>query len=382
MKCLVFSPYYPPHKGGLETHAQQWNRHMAQTGMYIMVVTSHLPRTSPQEEKDGQHIHLLRLPAFEIIRGYPLPNIAHPLYWQMVRKIIFYRPKIVVTRTRFFLWSLLGGLYARIRTIPWVHIEHGSDYVHFRSRFLTFLAYVYDRTLGSLTLRLASYIVANSKASALFVKKLHPLAHPEVIYRGVEKEKIKQIAPNQTVAVNFHNKKIITFAGRLMPGKGVDVILQALARIDHASLVCFIIGDGPDASFLQDYVKRNNLEKTVVFMGEKSQADVIALLKVTDIFVHASFTEGLPSVVIEAALCGCAIITTDVGGTTEIITKDNAFIIPPHDIEALEQALIKMLAEDDVRQTWGQKAFQHVKTAFNWDYAVEAYQRVFKKLVS
>ena len=313
MRILVFSPYYPPHIGGLESHADEFNENMAKRGVHITVFTPQIPHTAPQKETLYGSVHILRFPAFELIPKYPFPQFWRPLFWHMLSALSHEQTNIVISRTRFFLTSLIALAYAKTHHLPLIHIEHGSDFVK-HTPLVSFCAKIYDYTFGRLVFSTANVIVANSEATAQFCKKFAPRKECVVIYRGIAKELIDSTHLNQKV-LQMYPHPIIVFLGRLINGKGVEDLIRAVFPLKNYTLL--IIGDGPQKKYLQK-IARNNSH--IVFYGQKERADALSILKAADILVNPSYTEGLPSSVTEAALCKKAIVATDVGGTREIIT--------------------------------------------------------------
>ncbi len=76
---------------------------------------------------------------------------------------ITHQQVVIQTHTRFFLSSFIGGIFARYYNLPWIHVEHGSDYVKLRSKLYSKLAYIYDRCLGKWITKKAGKIVAISE---------------------------------------------------------------------------------------------------------------------------------------------------------------------------------------------------------------------------
>lgn len=221
---LVFSPLYPPHIGGLERHAQQWNEAMAAAGHQITVWTPQLTPTTPAQEHEGV-VEVIRYPAWEIVANYPVPKFWRPLFWRQLQHL---QATLVVSRTRFFLPTLMALLFAHVRHLPYLHIEHGSDFVHSRNPAIRLIARLYDYLLGRVVLRQATMVVANSKASAEFTKRLSGRAANAVIYRGVDTDTIESVAP---ATAPRDDVLLITYVGRLMSGKGVHDLLAALSLI-------------------------------------------------------------------------------------------------------------------------------------------------------
>ncbi|GBE17278.1 GDP-mannose-dependent alpha-(1-6)-phosphatidylinositol monomannoside mannosyltransferase [bacterium BMS3Abin15] len=382
MKILVFSPYYPPHIGGLETHADEFNKYLSQKGVDITVFTPQLPTDSLENEIKHSKVKITRFSAFEIIPGYPLPKFWQIKFWKLFHSLFKEEFDIVISRTRFFNTSLLALFFAKTKHIKWVHIEHGSDFVKSGGVVASFIAKAYDYTFGKLVLKLSDKNVANSIASSEFCKKLSGGRDCEVVYRGVEIEKIKNISPALDIRNKYGNKIIVTFIGRLIDGKGVADLLEVLGKTDNENIICILIGDGPQMENLKGLAKKIKIEDEVIFMGYKKIEEAIGILKISDIFVNPSYTEGLPSSVVEAALCKKAIIATNVGGTPEIITGvEDGYLVNPKDIGTLSQHLVNLIKNPEKRKQFGENAQQKVKIKFSWDKSIEKYLKIFDEQV-
>jgi glycosyltransferase involved in cell wall biosynthesis len=382
MKLLIFCPYYPPHIGGLESHADEFNKHMTKSGTTITVFTPRLPKEAPSRETKHGQVTIIRFPAFEIIANYPLPKFWHPVFWKQFSALFRQEYDIVISRTRFFFTSLLALLYAKLKRKPWIHIEHGSDYVQLNNTIFKTKARLYDITFGRLVLMLANDVIANSKASADFVRRLAPKAKPTVIYRGVSQEQIESTPPATTLRQQYPGT-IITYVGRLIDGKGVTDLLRAYAKINHASTWLFIVGDGPQRAALKREAKKLTIADRVIFFGTQPSHSVIGILKISDIIVNPSYTEGLPTSVIEAALCKKAIVATNVGGTQEIISNGiSGFLVPPRKPDMLAQKIAQLLHNTDQAASFGQAAYKHAQERFAWHHTIQRYQDIFSNYAS
>lgn len=379
MKVLVFCPYYPPHAGGLESHADEFNKYLSQKGVDITVFAPKLPTEAPENEIRHNNVKIIRFPAFEIISNYPLPKFWLLRFWKLFFALFRKNFDIVISRTRFFNTSTLALIYARINKIKWIHIEHGSDFVKSGGKLSIIIARLYDYTFGKLVFLLADKIIANSKASAEFCKKIAPKINCEIIYRGVETEKIELVQPNSELRNGYKNDIIITFIGRLIDGKGVANLINAVEDI-AGNFKVFIIGDGPQREDLEKLTKNIGLEEKIIFFGYKKFEEAIGILKISDIFVNPSLTEGLPTSVIEAALCKKAIIATNVGGTPEIFTNEKSgFLIEPKDTQSLKNKLELLINNIDMHKKIGDAAYEEVKDKFNWNKSIDKYLTIFEK---
>lgn len=414
MKLLIFCPYYPPHIGGLESHADEFNKYLSQKGIDIVVFTPRLPKDAPEKEirhnnvypptnsndlielkkvdtdaeivkekqisaKIGVGVKVIRFPAFEIIPGYPLPRFWNFRFWKLFFGLFKEDVDIVISRTRFFNTSLLALIYAKIKKIKWIHIEHGSDFVQLSSKFKTFVAKFYDYTFGCLVLKFSDQNISISKAVRKFVNKFDK-RQSLVIYRGVEIEKIENAAPNLELKNKYKDTFIITFLGRLISGKGVSDLISAVKDI-NSDFILFIIGDGPERKNLEALARKLNPENKVVFFGYQKFEDAIAIIKISDLVVNPSYTEGLPTSVIEAALCRKAIIATNVGGTPEIITNDKSgFLIEPKNPQLLREKINLLIINQNLRQKFGKSAYEDTRNKFSWPVNILKYYEILENI--
>ncbi len=383
MDILVFSPYYPPHRGGLETHSDEFNKHFSKQGAHITVFTPHLPITAPHQEIIHTGVKIIRYPAIEIIHNYPIPIFWKKEFWTLWENLSQEKYSLVISRTRFFFPSLMAGHYARKVRAPWIHIEHGSDFAQFESASKNFLGKVYDYTLGRFILKQATLVIANSEASKQFVEKLSRRTDCQVIYRGVEKELILS-APMAEDFKNQHSDKfIIGYIGRLIEGKGVRDLIQAFVEASIPQALLVIIGDGPEQDRLKELVQNTSSQSQVIFLGALPLPLAMGYLKTFDIFVNPSYTEGIPTSVIEAALLKKAIIATNVGGTNEIISgEEDGILIEARDREAIKKALLRLSSQPKLLESYAANAQEKVSSLFVWEKAIEKYQKLFAQFLS
>lgn len=381
MRILVFSPYYPPHVGGLEAHAKELNDELCQKGFTVEVFTPQLPQSSDAEERAGL-VAITRFPAFEIIPNYPLPKLWLPAFWQMLAAFRKTKPDIIISHTRFFITSLMALVAAKVKKVPWVHIEHGSDFVHLNSVFFRKIALFFDHTLGVMVLKSASKIVAVSHASASFIKKISG-QDSLVIYRGFNSDYLKAFTQKAKPQTEGKNVVRIAYIGRLIDGKGVFDLLRAIERLKHQGVHCFIVGDGPLRGAIESFIQENSLEQLVTLTGYLPSHEAMEVVVTSDIVVNPSYTEGLPTVVIEAGLLGKAIVASDVGGTGEIVTNGvNGFLFKPADVESLVSKLEMLIGDPELRNRMGIAAKAYNEEKFNWNRGIKKFIELFNKLTA
>ncbi|KKS02240.1 MAG: Glycosyltransferase, partial [candidate division WWE3 bacterium GW2011_GWF2_41_45] len=105
----------------------------------------------------------------------------------------------------------------------------------------------------------------------------------------------------------------------------------------------------------------------------------IGILKASDIVINPSYTEGLPTSVIEAALCGKPIIATTVGGTIEILDKNTGILIPAKNSSAITEKIEYLAENKDLRVLIGGKVKNKIERKFSWKKATEKYVELLTK---
>lgn len=376
MKILVFSPYYYPHIGGLQNYAKDLNEKLTNEGMSVVVFTSQIPPYSKGVENIN-NVKIIRFPAFEIIHNYPFPKFWKINFWKVFLNLFRNDFDLTLSHTRFFSTSLMAIFFSKIKKIKWIHIEHGSDFSKIDKPIIKYFPKIYDYTIGKVILRGADRIISVSKASSNFTKQLAG-TKVHVIYRGFDIKRFESINPDKEISSKFEKKLIVTFTGRLIEGKGVINLVKAVEKIDSDNLICLVIGDGSQTEKLRSYIRENKLENKVFLLGAKQFEQTISILKASDIFVNPSYTEGLPTSVLEAALCKKGIIATDVGGTNEVITGEkDGFLIKPGSVDAIVEKIEFFIKNPEKIREYGEKAHLAVSSKFGWEKQIKEFIKLF-----
>jgi glycosyltransferase involved in cell wall biosynthesis len=166
------------------------------------------------------------------------------------------------------------------------------------------------------------------------------------------------------------------FAGWLVPGKGVHVLIEAFARAVARCPACrlHILGASDDNAYvhqLHELVRRLVPANTIRFLGWRK--DVLDVLAAVDSLVLPSFSEGVPRSIVEAMAFGKPVIATAVGGVPALL-GDGAFgiVVAPDDSVALADALVRVASEPQLRIALGQKARAEARSRYGFDSHLSA----------
>ncbi|MGI9436561.1 MAG: glycosyltransferase [Geminicoccaceae bacterium] len=162
---------------------------------------------------------------------------------------------------------------------------------------------------------------------------------------------------------------------RLVAKKGVDTLLEALARLPADLHWRYThIGGGAEKDAIRAKARALGLDDRIDWQGARSQGEVIAAYRMNDLFVLASRIagdgdrDGLPNVLMEAGSQELAAVTTHVSAVPELINDgENGILVPPEDPAALAFALEALIADPSRRLKLGQAARQVVLQRFSMD---------------
>ena len=160
----------------------------------------------------------------------------------------------------------------------------------------------------------------------------------------------------------------ILCVGRLVPAKGQHIMLEACRVLKQEGLQfrVTIIGEGPDTRSLEKFSALHDLNDIVTFTGVLGQNSVRDYYNKTDIFVLASFAEGVPVVLMEAMAKEIPVISTRITGIPELIEHDHdGLLATPGDAEDLANQIRKLLINPELRYELGQAGREKVIALYN-----------------
>jgi len=212
---------------------------------------------------------------------------------------------------------------------------------------------------------------------------------------GIPKTKIR-VVPNGVDAKRFHpNNKIrmenlILFVGRLVPKKGLLVLLNSL-KLLKTPVRLAIIGPPPwppNPKYFHEIlklVKRINEETfhRVEYLGVLEKEEIIKWYQKASVFICPSFSEPFGIVNLEALACETPVIASNVGGIPDVVTDHkNGILVPPNDVVRFAQAIQYLLDNERTRRKFGKEGRRLVSEFFSNEVVVKRLCEIYSEIMS
>jgi glycosyltransferase involved in cell wall biosynthesis len=392
-RVLVLTSTYPRHAGDgtVPPFVHELSRRLA--AWYEMhVLAPHAPGAAVTAEMDGVQVHRFRyLPErLETLAygGGILPGLRRRP-WRAAGLAPFLAAEYLAARRllhgrEFALvhahWLLPhGAIAARLRCPgrALLTTSHGSD--------LFALEHSWLRPFKRYALRNADAVsvvsaALRSRAASLMeedVGKTH------VLPMGVDIARFQPPVPGKP-------RQGLLFVGRLIEGKGVESLLQALQTLRSRGLrpMLTLVGSGPAEDALRSQVVRAGLDDQVRFLGALPNAELPSHYQAAAALVFPSLLgkqgqqEGMGLVPLEALACGCPVIASALPAVTEIVHhEETGLLFPPGDALALADCISTVLSAPEKAQAWAVTGRGRILSSHSWENAAAGYRDLYTRLI-
>jgi glycosyltransferase involved in cell wall biosynthesis len=158
---------------------------------------------------------------------------------------------------------------------------------------------------------------------------------------------------------------VVSIVARLRPQKNHGLFLETARRVVavRPNTVFLVVGDGEELDQLRVMAGGLRVEEQVRFLGSRS--DVPDILAASDISVLTSHYEGMANALLEAMSAGIPVVTTDFAGARELVAPEREGLIAPlGDAEELSSAILRLLADQELRSRMGREGQRTVEQRF------------------
>jgi glycosyltransferase involved in cell wall biosynthesis len=338
MRVLLYSHFFAPGSGGLATFTDSLADSLDSLGVTVRMATA--------------------------TAGTSAVTRSWPIHWAVTtRDLIRLCRWAEVVHMNGFRAAVVGAAWLTRRPVIWTHHEYSfcpTGLGWWRGRDRSFAmpqcwACLMDRGYGRraavrrLTATVARMVsrrlVRVHTTTTQHMKGRLDLTSAVVVPLGVA-------LPNgeSQVTKTHHSEFTVAYVGRLIPEKGVDVAIRAVAEARRlgSNVRLEVIGDGPERRVLEELARRDLPDSACTFVGSVSRDAAIARMKLADaVIVPSVWSEPAGFVVIEAMASGVPVIATNAGGIPEL-AGGAALLAPRSDVASFAQALTE-LASDPLR---------------------------------
>ncbi len=377
MNVCIFAANYLPNIGGIERYTYYLSKELIKMGNTVTVVTNNVVGTV-NEEVSPENIKIKRFPCFNFLGGrFPVKKntpISKKIYADLLKEDFDF----VIINARFYLHSIMAAKFAKQKNIPCFTIEHGSTHLSVNNKLLDLMGGMLEHFITAILKRYCKDYYGVSQASCDWSKHFN-IKSKGVLYNAVDLKEIDEILNNPVCSYKKEynipeNATCISFTGRLIPEKGVVQLIEAFKQLDKKDAYLFIAGDGP----LYEELKENN--ERIFLLGKLNFNEVISLLKETDIFCLPSVSEGFSTSCMEAVATKNFVITTETGGTKELIAGEQyGIIMKGNSVKEVKDALVKAIDDIDNRNSAVENAYNRLKEGFTWEKTAQKVAEIIKK---
>jgi glycosyltransferase involved in cell wall biosynthesis len=280
---------------------------------------------------------------------FDLIHAHHPIAAMAMKRIFPDTPVLMTVHSSFEKELILNG---RIE-------ENGPEH-----RFLTSI-------YGELEVRTELLMTVSQSFAAYMGQYMKDGGRIGVIPNGYDEKRFKPISHENEVT------QLITVC-RLVPAKGIDILLQACAELRKRNrpFMLHIIGDGPIREELETMAQQLGIYNETIFYGYMLHPE--ELMPFFDVFVLPSRAEAFGSVFAEAALCLLTLVGTDVGGIAEQIDDGvNGLLVPPENAESLADALDTVISDPHFRYEMARAASNKAKKTYSLNRVIGELKRIY-----
>lgn len=374
---ILFSANYLPNLGGVERYTYNLAKELIHRGHKVTVVTSNVDNIVNYEIKEN--IEVYRVPCINLLKGrFPVLKLNKE-FFKLLKSFNNKQYDLCIVNTRFYIHSLFGAIFGKKYSKKTIVVEHGTNHFTVNNKILDFIGHIYEHTITFFMKILCKEYYGVSLACNDWLKH-YKIQAISTLHNAIDIDHINYLLNNSQL--NYKNKYnlledsiIITYTGRLVKEKGIIKLIQAVNEINkiNKKVYLFIAGSGD----LFDEINKISNENIKV-LGKLDFNEVISLLKETDIFcLPTDYPEGFPTSVIEASACKCFVITTNAGGSKElIINKDYGIILKENSVVEIINALKLSINNEEYMKNAKELSYNRCIKNFTWDIIANKVERI------
>jgi glycosyltransferase involved in cell wall biosynthesis len=361
----------------------------------VTVLAPNYPGALAEDEMVGMQVHRFRyfLKKLELLAGSEgiLPTLKkNVLFYLLVPFFILGELLALLKMTKkdhpdvvHAHWVLPQGLVAalakKITGVPYIVTTHGGDIYGLQGKIATFMKHYALKNAETVT-------VVSSDIKKTIQKKLGHDFHTDIVSMGVDSQLFHPDKKNPLLKNKYGIKgPFLLFVGRLTEKKGVRYLIRSMPEVmkQLPESKLLIVGSGELEDELQQTVRKLQLEKQILFTGAIPNKELPEYFASADIFIGPSVTaaggdtEGFGLTFVEAAMSGCLVVATNVGGISDIIEDGKTgYLVKEKDPQAIADTLLTVLRQMDDLSEIKSAARSKMISLFDWQVIADKYKQI------
>lgn len=338
MNILLVSRYFYPRLGGGEIVLWQILGGLARQGHRVCVITSKVDNCPEHEKINGIEIYRPFDGAGSLAKGFIFSIKLYPYLKRFLKK-----NQVDLVMNGAYSCTVPATTAARrchIPSITYVTYYFGKTWFKLVNPLSAAFNYIFP--LATLWTARSDFICCPSKTVA---EKIPHVSRSKIfiIPSPIDTAEIQVInhKENTTEIRGYlgieNGQRLIAFVGRLSPEKNILNLIRTLKN-STLDTKLVIVGEGPERKKIEKLIDRLGLRNRVTLVGRKSHGDTLSIMKACDALILPSITEVFPTVVLEALAMEIPVISTRVGGVSEM-TSDNLYLID--NLNEVDQVLLR-----------------------------------------
>ena len=372
-KVLVFTPYFPPHMGGLERYVQEITSLIKREGDWDVIVVTSGKRCGADEREEKDGVIVYRLSYFCKISNTPFSFS----WFKKVKKIINEEhPDVINIHAPVAGIGDIAALFSK--KIP-VVVTYHSGSMHKGKFIFDAIIWLYEHILMYHLLRRADRIVCSSDyIRNTFLRSY--LYKSVTITPAVDQNIFKPKTTREHVVPT-----VLFVAGlsRAHKHKGLMSLFLAIQKLKERipTIMLNVIGEGDMLEDYRDYAKELGIQSHVQFFGKLDGEKLAEAYRQADVLAAPSTNESFSMVVLEAMTSGLPVVATRVGGIPILVShEETGLLFNVGNQEQFVSHLYLLLSDKLLAEKYGTNGREKVRYSFGWESRMKQYINIFNDI--
>ena len=401
LRILMLTSVYPRWENDpTPTFVQNLAKDLVKRGHHIRILAPHSKGATRREDRGNISIRRYRYAAPSGVqslcyeggilvrlrqkkwRTLLLLPFAICQYFAFKRELSQFRPHIVHAHSIIPQgWIAAKAMRKKSDGLQLIISSHGNDVFGLQGRFENLKTYACERSAS---------IVVNSQATKKAVLSLCSSANTDYIPASPNESEETLTVETRRLLEEKQDKQFIFFAGRLIPEKGIDFLLDLFPRIleRHPSVKLFICGSGPLESLVRDRIAAFHSKDAAKYLGWIPSERIVPYFSTADLVVVPSqvqatgWKEAQGLVAVEAMAAGVPVVASRLGGLAESIADgESGFLVEPGNANEWVNTISHVLeASSEQRRRWGDAGKQRYQERFSREATLEKTLALYHRL--